>query len=110
MELSLLGECICSIYSMNSASPLEMHLTLSLLEQFALPLAREERISLAKMLFATRQILPTNSKDALVNLSRRLFAERRHTERAMERLGGLRGSHSLWSLLTRFANLEDEFR
>ncbi len=76
MELSLLGECICSIYSVNSASPLEMHLTLSL----------------------------------LVNLSRRLFAERRHTGRAMERLGDLRDSHSLRSLLTLFANLEDEFR
>ncbi|QDT33557.1 hypothetical protein [Thalassoglobus polymorphus] len=36
-----------------------------LLEQFALPLAREERISLVKMLFATRQNLQTNSKDAL---------------------------------------------
>ncbi len=35
------------------------------LEQFALPCAREERISLVKMLFATRQILQTNSKDAL---------------------------------------------
>ncbi len=36
------------------------------LEQFALPFAREERIFLVKMLFATRQNLQTNSKDALV--------------------------------------------
>ncbi|WP_417848316.1 hypothetical protein [Thalassoglobus sp.] len=35
------------------------------LEQFALPFAREERIFLVKMLFATRQNLQTNSKDAL---------------------------------------------
>ncbi len=36
-----------------------------LLEQFALPCAREERISLVKLLFATRQNLCTNSKGAL---------------------------------------------
>ncbi|QDT32074.1 hypothetical protein Mal48_13150 [Thalassoglobus polymorphus] len=37
--------------------------------------AREERISLLKMLFATRQILQTNSKDTLAGhiLSARLF-------------------------------------
>ncbi len=35
------------------------------LEQFALPCAREERISLVKTLFATRQFMQTNSKDAL---------------------------------------------
>ncbi len=35
------------------------------LEQFALLCAREERISLVKMLFATRQNLQTSSKDAL---------------------------------------------
>ncbi|QDT33450.1 hypothetical protein Mal48_27030 [Thalassoglobus polymorphus] len=35
------------------------------LEQFALLCAREERISLVKMLFATSQMLQTNSKDAL---------------------------------------------
>ncbi|QDT34613.1 hypothetical protein Mal48_38760 [Thalassoglobus polymorphus] len=39
--------------------------TNGLLEQFALPCAREERISLVKVLFATRQILQTNSKNAL---------------------------------------------
>ncbi len=39
------------------------------LEQFALPFAREERISLAKMLFSTRQNLQTTSKDALVDSS-----------------------------------------
>ncbi|QDT33399.1 hypothetical protein Mal48_26520 [Thalassoglobus polymorphus] len=39
------------------------------LEQFALPRAREERISLLKMLFTTRQILQSNSKDALVSES-----------------------------------------
>ncbi len=38
---------------------------LALLEQFALPFAREERISPGKMLFTTRQNLQTNSKDAL---------------------------------------------
>ncbi|QDT35397.1 tetratricopeptide repeat protein [Thalassoglobus polymorphus] len=38
------------------------------LEQFARPCAREERISLGKMLFATRKILQTNSKDALEHL------------------------------------------
>ncbi len=37
----------------------------ALLEQFALPCARDERISLVKILFATRQNLQTNSKDAL---------------------------------------------
>ncbi len=36
------------------------------LEQFALPCACEERVPLVKMLFATRQNLQTNSKDALV--------------------------------------------
>ncbi|QDT33628.1 hypothetical protein Mal48_28820 [Thalassoglobus polymorphus] len=36
-----------------------------LLEQFALPCAREERVSLEKMLFTTRQILQTHSKDVL---------------------------------------------
>ncbi len=35
------------------------------IEQFALPCAREGRISLVKILFATRQNLQTNSKDAL---------------------------------------------
>ncbi|QDT33106.1 hypothetical protein [Thalassoglobus polymorphus] len=35
------------------------------LEQFAPPCVREERISLVKILFATRQILQTDSKDAL---------------------------------------------
>ncbi|WP_417847783.1 serine hydrolase domain-containing protein [Thalassoglobus sp.] len=40
----------------------------SCLEQFALPFACEERISLAKMLFATRQNLQTNSRDALVSI------------------------------------------
>ncbi len=39
------------------------------LEQFALPFVREVRISLVKMLFATRQNLQTNSKDALVILA-----------------------------------------
>ncbi|QDT32830.1 hypothetical protein Mal48_20770 [Thalassoglobus polymorphus] len=34
-------------------------------EPFALPCAREERIALVKMLFATRQSLQTYSKDAL---------------------------------------------
>ncbi|QDT34880.1 hypothetical protein Mal48_41530 [Thalassoglobus polymorphus] len=37
------------------------------LEQFALPCAREERISLVKILFTTRQVLQTNSKDFLVD-------------------------------------------
>ncbi len=35
-------------------------------EQFVLPCAREEHISPVKMLFATRQNLQTNSKDALL--------------------------------------------
>ncbi len=39
------------------------------LEQFALPCTREKRISLVKMLFATRQNLQTNPKDALDPLS-----------------------------------------
>ncbi len=38
------------------------------LEQFALPFAREERISL-KMLFATRQNLQTNLKDVLAPIA-----------------------------------------
>ncbi len=44
------------------------------LEQFALPFAREERISLVKMLFATRQNLQTNSKDALELILKPEFA------------------------------------
>ncbi len=36
------------------------------LEQFALSFAREVRIPLVKMLFATRQNLQTDSKDALI--------------------------------------------
>ncbi|QDT33614.1 hypothetical protein Mal48_28680 [Thalassoglobus polymorphus] len=40
-------------------------ITETALEQFALPCAREERISLVKIQFATRQDLQTNSKDAL---------------------------------------------
>ncbi len=41
----------------------------------ALPFAREERISLVKMLFATRQILQTNSKDALVDRATACFQQ-----------------------------------
>ncbi len=39
------------------------------LEQFALPFVREQRISLVKMLFVTRQNLQTSSKVALVILA-----------------------------------------
>ncbi|QDT34574.1 hypothetical protein Mal48_38360 [Thalassoglobus polymorphus] len=47
------------------------------LEQFAPPCAREERISLVNMLFATRQSLQSNSKDAPVVGTRARFGRRR---------------------------------
>ncbi len=46
--------------------PVQTHHFSKTVEQFALPCAREGRISLVKILFATRQNLQTNSKDALV--------------------------------------------
>ncbi len=55
----------CPASNVRAGSPLNDREGSSTLEQFPLPCAREERISLVKILFATRQNLQTNSKDAL---------------------------------------------